>query len=51
MDVFEENHICNHTDDEGRYAYKVCFLSLSLLSSDLCSDRPRVEVPAHYDVS
>jgi len=22
MDVYEENHICNHTDEEGRYAYK-----------------------------
>ncbi|KIJ52484.1 hypothetical protein M422DRAFT_26071 [Sphaerobolus stellatus SS14] len=22
MDVFDENHICNHTDEEGRYAYK-----------------------------
>ncbi|KAF8588280.1 UPF0061-domain-containing protein [Ramaria rubella] len=23
MDVYEENHICNHTDEQGRYAYKV----------------------------
>jgi hypothetical protein len=23
MDVYEENHICNHTDAEGRYSYKV----------------------------
>ncbi|KAF8529904.1 hypothetical protein JB92DRAFT_2695654 [Gautieria morchelliformis] len=22
MDVFDENHICNHTDEEGRYSYK-----------------------------
>ncbi|KAG9004585.1 hypothetical protein FRB94_002261 [Tulasnella sp. JGI-2019a] len=22
MDVFDENHICNHTDEGGRYAYK-----------------------------
>ena len=23
MDVFDSYHICNHTDEEGRYAYKV----------------------------
>ena len=23
MDVFDPYHICNHTDQEGRYAYKV----------------------------
>lgn len=23
MDVYNEGHICNHTDEEGRYAYKV----------------------------
>ncbi|KAI0768074.1 hypothetical protein BD413DRAFT_137978 [Trametes elegans] len=24
MDVFDSFHICNHSDNEGRYAYKVC---------------------------
>lgn len=23
MDVFDPHHICNHTDESGRYAYKV----------------------------
>lgn len=23
MDIYEPTHICNHTDQEGRYAYKV----------------------------
>ena len=23
MDVFDQHHICNHSDEEGRYAYKV----------------------------
>lgn len=23
MDVFDSWHICNHTDEEGRYSYKV----------------------------
>ena len=23
MDVFDPAHICNHTDETGRYAYKV----------------------------
>jgi len=26
MDAFDPMHICNHTDQEGRYAYKVTFL-------------------------
>ena len=25
MDVFDSWHICNHTDEEGRYSYKVNF--------------------------
>ena len=25
MDVYDEGHICNHSDDEGRYAYRVSF--------------------------
>lgn len=27
MDVFDRGHICNHTDETGRYAYKVNLLS------------------------
>lgn len=27
MDVFDPLHICNHSDDGGRYAYKVRTLS------------------------
>lgn len=27
MDIYDEGHICNHSDDEGRYAYKVNLLS------------------------
>jgi uncharacterized protein YdiU (UPF0061 family) len=23
MDVFDFDHVCNHTDETGRYAYKV----------------------------
>ena len=23
MDIFDPMHVCNHTDEEGRYAYKV----------------------------
>jgi hypothetical protein len=23
MDIFDRMHVCNHTDEEGRYAYKV----------------------------
>ena len=29
MDVFDQYHICNHSDEEGRYAYKVCCSSVS----------------------
>lgn len=34
MDVYDTMHICNHSDEEGRYAYKVglfdlCFFSLT----------------------
>jgi uncharacterized protein YdiU (UPF0061 family) len=25
MDIFDPMHICNHTDELGRYAYKVAF--------------------------
>lgn len=27
MDVYDDGHICNHSDDEGRYAYKVRLIS------------------------
>ena len=30
MDIFSANHICNHSDEEGRYAYKVGFLRVLL---------------------
>ena len=26
MDIFDPNRICNHSDQEGRYVYKVTFL-------------------------
>lgn len=29
MDIFDPSHVCNHSDDFGRYSYKsafVCFL-------------------------
>ena len=26
MDVFDSFHVCNHTDEEGRYAYRVSWL-------------------------
>lgn len=25
MDIFDARHICNHTDEEGRYSYNVSF--------------------------
>jgi uncharacterized protein YdiU (UPF0061 family) len=25
MDIFDPMHVCNHSDQEGRYAYKVTF--------------------------
>ena len=28
MDIFDPMHVCNHTDQEGRYAYKVNLPSL-----------------------
>ena len=31
MDVYDENHICNHTDMEGRYSYKVRLITLVIL--------------------
>lgn len=29
MDVFDSNHICNHTDETGLYSYKVCIQILA----------------------
>lgn len=33
MDVFDPMHVCNHSDQGGRYAYKVGFLKPPLLDS------------------
>ncbi|KAH8118049.1 UPF0061-domain-containing protein [Phellopilus nigrolimitatus] len=38
MDIFNENHICNHSDEEGRYAYRfqptmITFALRSLLNA------------------
>jgi hypothetical protein len=30
MDVFDPFHICNHTDESGRYAYKVLTFSYDI---------------------
>lgn len=24
MDLYDSSHICNHSDDEGRYSFRVC---------------------------
>ena len=48
MDVFDSGHICNHTDEEGRYAYKVS-LSLAHSFEDRNQSR-RVTAPAKHDV-
>jgi serine/tyrosine/threonine adenylyltransferase len=49
MDIFDPMHVCNHTDQEGRYAYKVTFLKPSLL---LCHfNTVIVSAPARNDVS
>lgn len=40
MDIFNSMHICNHSDEEGRYAYKVSKLGLKqilILQIDLVS--------------
>lgn len=45
MDVYDNGHICNHSDDEGRYAYRV---SLLLMRG---SKLTRFLVPTNDDVS
>src|SRR5258706_3835465 len=37
MDVYDEGHICNHSDDEGRYAYRVSLLSGTRFETHLIS--------------
>lgn len=37
MDVYDNGHICNHTDDEGRYAFKVRFSSFAAGLNHLAS--------------
>ena len=47
MDIFDPMHVCNHTDEEGRYAYEVAFpllLHRRLVNALL-------PVPTKYDVS
>lgn len=50
MDVYNVEHICNHTDEEGRYAFKA---SRDMLAIDhyLTRDLPCRAVPTHNDVS
>jgi hypothetical protein len=49
MDIFDPIHVCNHTDQEGRYAYKVTFIKPSLR---LCHfNTVIVLAPARNDVS
>lgn len=49
MDIFDPMHVCNHTDQEGRYAYKVIFLSFSPTLS--CINTVIASAPARNDVS
>lgn len=37
MDVYDEGHICNHSDEEGRYAYRVSLLSGTRFETHLIS--------------
>ena len=48
MDIFDRMHICNHTDEEGRYAYRVGFFRTSPI---ICIDAMIGSVPAGDDVS
>ena len=48
MDVFDHMHVCNHSDQEGRYAYRV---GISETSFHLFVLMPRLPlVPAGDDV-
>lgn len=52
MDVYDNAHICNHTDEEGRYAFKVRFLSSELANHLYSTSQLLVStVSAYYDVS
>ncbi|SRR5258708_6505182 len=47
MDIFDPMHVCNHTDQEGRYAYKVTFLrrySVARINTVLISAPTRNDV-------
>jgi len=49
MDIFDPMHVCNHTDQEGRYAYKVTFLqcySVTCINTVLVSATARNDVGA-----
>ena len=46
MDVFDPAHICNHSDETGRYAYKVCYF----LSKYLFLLIMKLEVSTKHDV-
>jgi Protein adenylyltransferase SelO len=48
MDIFDPAHICNHSDQEGRYAYKVTFPQCYFVA---CVDAVVVPAPARNDVS
>jgi serine/tyrosine/threonine adenylyltransferase len=48
MDIFDPMHVCNHTDQEGRYAYKVTFLHCYSVA---CTNIVIVSAPARNDVS
>jgi uncharacterized protein YdiU (UPF0061 family) len=48
MDIFDPMHVCNHTDQEGRYAYKVTFLQCYSVA---CINPVLVSAPARNDVS
>ncbi len=48
MDIFDPMHVCNHTDEQGRYAYNVtfpwCFFGA-------CVNTVLLPAPARNDVS
>jgi uncharacterized protein YdiU (UPF0061 family) len=48
MDIFDPMHVCNHTDQEGRYAYKVTFLQCYSVA---CINTVLVSAPTSNDVS
>lgn len=48
MDIFDPAHVCNHSDHEGRYAYKVTFPQCYSVA---CADVVVVPASARNDVS